>query len=52
MPMSSPVLRAAVAEMLHNMKPMLDDLVGEEVHSLGGIVRAPLGEFGALSGQP
>ena len=40
MPMSSPVLREAVAEVLRNMKPMLDDLVGEEVHP---------GEGGALS---
>ena len=35
MPMSSPVLREAVAEVLRNMKPMLDDLVGEEVHPWG-----------------
>ena len=44
MPMSSPVLREAVAEVLRNMKPMLDDLVGEEVLN-------PWGNFGALSGE-
>ena len=44
MPMSSPVLREAVAEVLRNMKPMLDDLVGEEVLN-------PWGNFGALSGR-
>lgn len=40
LPMSSPVVREAVTEALRNMKPMLDDLVGEEamLHEISSLV--------------
>ena len=40
LPMSSPIVREAVTEIIHKMKPMLDELVGEDamLHEISSLV--------------